>query len=217
MTRYKSWMIKIRYVFWDSDNTLVQTYRHHWHKHVETLKTLGIHLGDEWQERIYTNNGAQNWEWLTDELGLTLDKDDYLDRIDHWYFNHIGDIDIREGVLDAIAMFKNAGFRQAVVSNGRQRSVMAALTAKDMTRHFDFILCKEDYQGRKPEPAPYLAAKTKMQQITGDVIDPQSCLVIEDDPKGVESGKAAGMIVIDRPIGDDDTDGFLQTCRGYSG
>lgn len=215
MAQYKYAMNKIRYVFWDSDNTLVQTYRHHWCKHVETLKTLGISLGDEWQERVYTNNGAQNWEWLSAELGLTLDKDEYLDRIDQWYFNHIGDIEIRPGVLDAISLFKEAGLRQAVVSNGRQRSVMATLTARDMMRHFDFILCKEDYQGRKPEAAPYLAAKTKMQQITGDIIDPTSCLVIEDDPKGVESGQAAGMIVIDRPIGVDDVVSFLRTCRSY--
>ncbi len=208
-------MSKIRYVFWDSDNTLVQTYRHHWFKHVETLKTLGITLGDEWQERIYTNNGAQNWEWLSSELGLALDKDNYLDRIDHWYFTQIANIEIRDGVLDAIQLFKDAGLRQAVVSNGRQRSVTASLTAKDLVKHFDFILCKEDYQGRKPEAAPYLAAKTRMQQITGDIIDPQSCLVIEDDPKGVESGIAAGMVVIDRPIGADDTAAFLQTCRNY--
>lgn len=209
-------MTKVRYVFWDSDNTLVKTYRHHWHKHVETLKTLGIALGDEWQERIYTNNGSQNWEWLTAELGLSMDKDAYLDLIDQWYFNHIGEIEIRDGVLDAIAFFKDAGCRQAVVSNGRQRSVLAALKAKELTQHFDFILCKEDYQGRKPEAAPYLAAKTKMQQITGDVIDPKTCLVIEDDPKGVESGQAAGMNVIDRPIGDDDVPTFLKNCRAYT-
>lgn len=215
MTRYKRWMGPIKYVFWDSDNTLVKTADHHWHKHVETLKTLGITLDDKWHTRIYSNNGAQNWEWLTSELCLTLDRDDYLDLIDRWYFDHIAAIDLRDGVLEAIELFKNAGCRQAVVSNGRKRSVMAALTAKDMVKHFDFILCKEDYQGRKPEPAPYLAAKTRMQQITGDVIDPQTCLVIEDDPLGVESGHAAGMNVIDRPIGQDDTENFLKTCRNY--
>lgn len=215
MTRYKTWMMKIRYVFWDSDNTLVKTADHHWRKHFETLKFLGIPLDDRWAERIYTNNGAQNWDWLSNELGLTLDKDEYLNRIDRWYFDHIADIQIREGVMDALQLFKKAGCRQAVVSNGRRRSVMSALTARDLTRNFDFILCKEDYQGRKPEPAPYLAAKTKMQQITGDVIDAQSCLVIEDDPKGVESGRAAGMHVIDRPIGADKTEEFLSTCRAY--
>ena len=71
----------VKYIFWDSDNTLVDTATHHWNKHFETLKTHGIHLDDKWQERIYTNNGAQNWEWIATELGLKLSKDENLDEI----------------------------------------------------------------------------------------------------------------------------------------
>lgn len=207
--------MSIQYVFWDSDNTLVKTYDHHWNKHAQTLKSLGIDLGDEWKERIYTNNGAQNWEWLTHELGLNMDKDSYLDAIDSWYYRNIESIELREGITEALAYFENKGYPMCVVSNGRKRSVMAALEAKNLAPHFKFILCKEDYQGRKPEPAPYLAAKTKMQQIVGKAIDPQECLVIEDDPKGVESGKAAGMQVVDRPIGDTNTERFLNILKAY--
>ena len=203
----------IKYVFWDSDNTLVKTYHHHWNKHFETLKAHGIHLGDEWKERIYTNNGAQNWEWLTAELGLKMDKDAYLDEIDDWYYRNIASIELREGISEALAYFEGKGCPMCVVSNGRRRSVMAALEAKNLTSHFKFILCKEDYQGRKPEPAPYLAAKTKMQQVLGHAIDAGECLVIEDDPKGVESGKAAGMRVIDRPVDDTDTTKFLNRLK----
>jgi HAD superfamily hydrolase (TIGR01509 family) len=92
---------------------------------------------------------------------------------------------------------------------------MAALEAKNLAPRFKFILCIEDYQGRKPEPAPYLAAKTKMQQIAGHSIDAKECLVIEDDPKGVESGTAAGMIVLHRPVSDDDTEKFLTDIRNF--
>ena len=205
----------IQYVFWDSDNTLVDTAEHHWRKHFETLKSNGIVLRDEHRERIYTNNGAQNWEWLTAELGLKLPLQDYLDAIDRWYFSHINEINIRPGITDALNLFKNAGLKQAVVSNGRRRSVMAALESKKLIPHFEFILCKEDYAGRKPEPAPYLAAKTRMQQIVGHDIPAHDCLVIEDDPKGVESGIAAGMIVIHRAIGDDDTESFISKCQSF--
>lgn len=193
----------VKYVFWDSDNTLVDTAEHHWRKHYETLKPLDILLGEEWRERIYTNNGGQNWEWLRAELGLTLDLPTYLDAIDAWYFNHIADINIRSGVADALAFFKQAGVPQAVVSNGRRRSVMAALNAKSLTPFFTFILCKEDYEGRKPGPEPYRAALKKMEEVMGETINPADCLVIEDDPKGVESGKAAGMLVLHRPMGEE--------------
>lgn len=205
----------VNYIFWDSDNTLVGTYDHHWNKHVETLKSHGIALGDEWKERIYTNNGAQNWEWLTAELGLKVEKDRYLDEIDGWYYRHIDRIKLRDGIEDALAMVEDAGLPMGVVSNGRKRSVMAALEAKKLAPHFKFILCIEDYEGRKPDPTPYLAAKTRMQQIVGKPIDSKECLVIEDDPKGVQAGLAAGMNVIDRPIADTDTDGFLRRLQSY--
>jgi beta-phosphoglucomutase len=205
----------VNYVFWDSDNTLVGTYDHHWNKHVETLKSHGITLGDEWKERIYTNNGAQNWEWITADLGLKVSKDQYLDEIDGWYYRHIDRIKLRDGIEEALAMIDDAALPMGVVSNGRRRSVMAALEAKRLGPRFKFILCIEDYEGRKPDPTPYLAAKTKMQQITGNSIDPLECLVIEDDPKGVQAGLAAGMNVIDRPINDTDTDKFLKQLRSY--
>jgi HAD superfamily hydrolase (TIGR01509 family) len=193
----------------------VKTYDHHWNKHFETLKNHGIILGEEYKERIYTNNGAQNWEWLTAELGLKIDKDAYLDSIDGWYYRNIASIEVREGIAEALDHFTGKNYPMCVVSNGRRRSVIAALEAKSLTPHFKFILCKEDYQGRKPEAAPYLAAKTKMQQIVGYTIDPKECLVIEDDPKGVESGLAAGMLVIDRPISDTDTESFLRQIKSY--
>lgn len=193
---------QINFVFWDSDNTLVNTAEHHWRKHVETLKSLGIALDETYRQRVYENNGAQNWDWMTQELGLSIAQQNYLDKIDAWYFDHIDEIEIRTGVIDTIKYFKKNNIPQGVVSNGRRRSVMAALEAKDLVKNFDFVLCKEDYDGRKPDPAPYLTALKKMEELHNEKIDPKNCLVIEDDPLGVQAGEAAGMTVLFRPIGD---------------
>ncbi len=185
----------IKFVFWDSDNTLVETAEHHWRKHFEILKAQGIALGDECRERIYTNNGSQNWNWIKDELGLKLDEKTYLAKIDQWYFDHIDEIQVREGVEETIGIFHNAGIPQCVVSNGRRVSVMAALEAKNIAPKMKFILCKEDYEGRKPDPAPYLAAMAKM-----GALNPAVCLAIEDDPLGVQSAHRAGMQVFHRKL-----------------
>ncbi len=192
----------IQYVFWDSDNTLVETAEHHWHKHVETLKNYNIVLDEKYRQKIYENNGIQNWEWISEELCLDMQQADYLDQIDAWYFNHIDEIKIRDGVSDAIKYFEKNNILQAVVSNGRCRSVMSALEAKNLAPCFKFILCKENYEGRKPDPAPYLHALKKMEEFEGHPIDPSTCLVVEDDPLGVQSGEAAGMAVLHRPVGD---------------
>lgn len=195
----------IKYIFWDSDNTLVDTKEHHWRKHKETLKSLGISLDPTYRERIYTNNGAQNWEWLVDELELNEEKQSYLDKIDQWYFDHINQIQVRPGVIEALEFFQSQGYKQAVVSNGRRRSVMAALEGKKLTLYFEFVLCKEDYEGRKPDPAPYLTALSKMENIEGTKIAPTNCVVIEDDPLGVESAKAAEMYAVHRRLTRDQT------------
>ncbi|MAZ76446.1 MAG: hypothetical protein CMH31_03995 [Micavibrio sp.] len=193
---------QIQYVFWDSDNTLVETAEHHWRKHVETLKNLGMTLDEKYRKDVYENNGVQNWTWMREKLGLEMSQENYLDAIDQWYFDHIDEIEVRSGVLDALENFKKNGVPQAVVSNGRRRSVMAALKAKKLAPFFEFVLCKEDYEGRKPEPAPYLAALKTMEDKTGGKVPPANCLVVEDDPLGVKAGEAAGMVVLHRPVGD---------------
>ena len=69
-----------------------------------------------------------------------------------------------------------------------------------------FILFKEDYEGRKPEPTPYLRGFEKMEEMLNKKIEPKRCLVIEDDPKGVESAHKAGAIVIQRKLNEEEGD-----------
>lgn len=189
----------IRYVFWDSDNTLIDTFALHWAKHVETLKAHGIALEDSYKSRIHHNNGSQNWEWLNAELGLTVPQQDYLNAIDAYYASNASQLKFLSGVEDALNFFKEKRMKQCVVSNGRRSSVLPAHEALGTEKYFEFILCKEDYEGRKPDPAPYLTALKKMSEIEGRKIAPEECLAIEDDPLGVEAAKRAGMTTIYRP------------------
>ena len=76
--------INIHFVFWDIDNTLVNTAEHHWRKHFETLKSHNIDLDEKYRKTIYENNGMQNWEWISKELGLTIPREKYLDQIDQF-------------------------------------------------------------------------------------------------------------------------------------
>ncbi len=197
-------MSKARFIFWDSDNTLTANGDLHWRKHKETLAGLGITLPDTFQTRIYQNNGRQNWEWLTRELGLSMPCDDYLKQVDTWYADHVSQIAFRPGIPEALQMFADAGCRQCVVSNGRRNSVLLALEARAIVSRFEFVMCKEDYEGRKPEAAPYLAARAKMEGLVGAYIDPDTCLAIEDDPLGVTSAHAAKIPVIHRRLHDSD-------------
>ena len=187
-------------VFWDSDNTLVDTGALHWGKHYNTLQEYSITLNDTHKQRIYHNNGRQNWAWLSEELGLEVDCDRYLEQIDGWYKSQLPNIKIRDGILEAIDLFKQKGVPQAVVSNGRRNSVMMALEAKDLVKNFIHIATKEDSCERKPHPGPYVDAMTAVKNKLGISLKPENCLAIEDDPKGVASAYAAGLNVIHRKV-----------------
>jgi HAD superfamily hydrolase (TIGR01509 family) len=191
--------VSITYIFWDSDNTLVDTRDLHWRKHKLTLERYGIALKDSDQQTIYHNNGAQNWDWLTKTYGLNVPRDTYLDEIDAWYTAHLHEAEIRSGVLSSLEYLRDKSCSQCVVSNGRRRSVIAALDAKNLSQYFTFILCKEDYDGRKPEPTPYLTA-FEHARATHSSLTLDKCLAIEDDPLGVTSAKRAGMHVIHRKL-----------------
>ncbi len=194
---------QIRFVFWDCENTLVETAEHHWRKHVETLKQHDIILGDKHRQKIYNNSASQNHDWIKKELGLKISAKDYLNQTDQWYLDHIHEIKIRKGVKEGIEYFEKNKVPQAVVSRGHRHLVRAALEAKNLTKHFRFILCKESCKQQKPQPEPYLMALKRMENLYHQKINPINCLVIEDDPIGVQAGDAAGMLTLHRPIGDE--------------
>lgn len=220
-------MSKARFIFWDSDNTIAANGELHWLKHVETAKKYGVTLDEQHRTKIYQNNGQQNWTWMQKELGLKVKLQTYLDEIDIWYAEHIGDVPLRPGVAEALKLFAKNGCHQCVVSNGRRNSVLLALNAKNLVSKFDFILCKEDYEGRKPSPAPYITALRKMEDIVDAHIPPYECLAIEDDPLGVTSAAAAGMPVIHRRLNRKDPEApeaivsvydegeFVSACRNF--
>ena len=192
-------MARIKAVFWDSDNTLIDTFSLHWAKHKVTLKTLGIDLDDRYQTRIHHNNGAQNYEWISKEFGLTLSEADYLAQIDSYYRDHSAELKLRPGVSEILELFAQKKLPQVVVSNGRRDSVETSQRATGIINKFDFLMCKEDYEGRKPEPTPFLTALDRLNDTHKTSLRAEDCLAIDDDPLGVESAKRAGMITIYRP------------------
>jgi mannitol-1-/sugar-/sorbitol-6-phosphatase len=54
----------------------------------------------------------------------------------------------------------------------------------------DVLICAEDVEAVKPNAEPYLFAALMLG------VKPASCVVIEDAPSGIQSGRAAGMHVV---------------------
>lgn len=82
------------------------------------------------------------------------------------------------------------GVKTAIATTAPAKNREFALQALDLIGKFEVILGDEHVTHGKPHPEIYLAAAEKLG------VDPAECIVFEDSPPGVQSGKQAGMTVI---------------------
>ncbi|QGY44814.1 HAD-IA family hydrolase [Maribellus comscasis] len=94
-----------------------------------------------------------------------------------------------EGFFDFFEFIKNKNFRKALVTSSTDQEL------KNIDKHlgilslFDQIVSADLTKYHKPHPAPYLKALEIMQTKT------ENCVIIEDAPNGIISGKKAGCKV----------------------
>ena len=97
---------------------------------------------------------------------------------------------LMEGVVEVLERARGIGLRMAIASNRYKADVLDALRRLGVDNYFEVIVNIDDVENKKPHPEIYLLASEKLG------IEPRQCLVLEDAPHGVESGKAAGMTVV---------------------
>ncbi len=82
--------------------------------------------------------------------------------------------------------------RYAIVTSSTRKLAEARLHAAGLPMP-KFLVTSSDIVNGKPHPEPYLKAAAKLGA------DPRECIVVEDVPSGIRSGKAAGARVIAFP------------------
>lgn len=89
------------------------------------------------------------------------------------------------------ALLGESGGRQraAIATSGSRELATARLKATGL-RVPDVVVTASDVRVGKPDPAPYLLAAERLG------VDPRHCLVVEDAPAGIESGKTAGAATL---------------------
>jgi sugar-phosphatase len=91
------------------------------------------------------------------------------------------------GALDALDGLPPA--RWAIVTSGDHRLATARIAAAGLPTPA-VLVTSDDVRAGKPDPEPYLLAADRLGFV------PARCLVVEDAPAGVTSGRAAGMPVL---------------------
>jgi HAD superfamily hydrolase (TIGR01509 family) len=148
------------------------------------------------------------------EIGLTLDKDQYLRDMnqglgtwaqaraagideqtigrqrevrDDYYQEYLRTEAIEiEGVVDTLAELSKY-VRMAIVTTAKRVDFDVIHEKRQIRQFMDFVLVREDYKLAKPHPEPYLTGLSRLGATK------EETLVVEDSSRGLNSAVAAGI------------------------
>jgi beta-phosphoglucomutase len=106
------------------------------------------------------------------------------------HYNKIKKLRHYPNLLDVLSWAADKDLKVGIVTGGTRNRVMEALDSFGIQDYFQIIVTSDEVSETKPSPEPYLLAATQLN------IEAKDCVVIENAPLGIRSGKAAGMKVI---------------------
>jgi len=182
--------VKAKYqaILWDNDGVLVDTERLYFKASQQALAKVGIDLTRQQFHAISLTRGESVFT-LVRQLGLPNERVEELREFRNQQYSKLilADTDLLiEGVPGVLALLEPS-YRMGIVSNSLRRHFQDIHTKTEILHNFEFILVAEDYEGSKPEPAPYLAGLEKLGLAT------EQCLVIEDAGRGLQAAVSAGI------------------------
>jgi HAD superfamily hydrolase (TIGR01509 family) len=104
------------------------------------------------------------------------------------------------------------GYKLAMCSNSIRRTVDTMADLAKIDNYFEFTLATDDIKKAKPDPEIYQEAIRRFG------VEPQECLVVEDNENGIKAARGAGARVLDVTSPDDVTydriKGAIQIAEG---
>ncbi len=180
----------MRALLFDFDGVLVRSMEDHYQGWRKALAEYGIDMPSE---ELFVLEGqgllaianqiARKYNIPLEEAPLIIEKK-------RKYYEEIKKVEFYPNLIDVLNWAWEKGLQLAVVTGGQRERVVSTLEEFGLKNYFSAIVTSDDVQETKPSPEPYLTAARLLN------VAPEQCVVIENAPLGIRSGKAAGMIVV---------------------
>ena len=180
----------VKAVLFDLDGTLVDSMSMWKEIDVDYLKMFQISVPETLQEDIEGLSMYQTAVYFEETFGIP----DSLEQIQEtWnlmaYDKYIHEVPLKPYVREFLDYLKNKDIPCGIATSNSRILTEAILKSHEVDRYFRVMVTGDEVKKGKPEPDVYLTAAQKMG------INPKDCLVFEDIPFGILSGKRAGMTV----------------------
>ncbi|MEJ2634445.1 MAG: HAD family phosphatase [Calditrichia bacterium] len=177
-------------LLFDFDGVLVKSMEDHFEGWRRTFLEYGIEM---LPEELYMMEG-QGIRVVASQLrrkyNIPPEEESVIIRKKQEYYDQIKKIKFYPNLLDVLNWAKEKELKMAVVTGGNRDRVVSTLEGYGLLNYFSSIITSDDVEETKPSPQPYLAAANQLNYLPGD------CIVLENAPLGIRSGRAAGMKVV---------------------
>lgn len=178
-------------VIFDMDGTMINNMGYHKKAWQEFLRRYDIHMTDE---EFSKTSGKKNDAIFEEVFGRQLGEDEiqkYTDEKEAVYRELYGGyIEEVKGLTSLIGRLVDEGKKIAIATTAPKENRAFGLAALGLEGKFEVIMGNEHVKHGKPHPEIYIRTAEQLG------VDPSDCVVFEDSPPGVQSGKAANMTVI---------------------
>lgn len=178
-------------IIFDLDGTLADSMGIWKDIDVVFLARYGQTVPDDLNSVIEGMSFSETAQYFKSRFNLPLSIEDIKEQWnDMAYDKYHSEIELKPGVAEFLPWLKARGCLIAIASSNSRELIKAVLSAHNIEKYFSVIVTSCDVNAGKPAPDVYLKTAKLLQ------IAPESCLVFEDVPAGIQAGKAAGMSVI---------------------
>ena len=183
----------IKAIIFDMDGVLIEAKDWHYDALNRALKLFGYQISR--YEHLTSYDGlptSKKLQMLSVERGLPIGLHSFINEMKQLYTMEIvhSKCKPRFNHEYALSSLKSRGYKLAVASNSIRNTIDVMMEKANLNRYLDLIVSAEDVKNPKPAPEIYVLAMRSLG------LNPENCLIVEDNENGIKAAIASGAYVL---------------------
>jgi len=193
-------MVSIKAVLFDMDGVLIEAKDWHYDALNKALGLFGMEINR--YDHLVTYDGLptkRKLDMLTMERGLAKELHPFVYEMKQLYTMQIVYTQCKPRFYHeyALSKLKSQNYKIAVCSNAIRNSVEVMMKKAALYDYLDFFISNQDVKKGKPDPEMYNTAIKRLD------LQPEECMIIEDNEKGLQAARASKAFVMEVDTVDD--------------
>lgn len=177
-------------ILFDWDGTLADSIGRLFDANVAVMTAFGLPFDEE----VYRRHFSPDWRLMYVRLGIPRERIDEANAIWIQAYRSGTTTALLAGVAESLERLAAAGFRLGLVTAGHRDIVEPLLERFDLGRFFEVVIFGTDMAEQKPDPAPLLAALTRLGGVS-----PTDAAYLGDTIEDIGMASAAGVRAVGIP------------------